>query len=162
MSATGLQVFDRTLQITNIWLNEISDVLGPDRKMSWAVLGAVLRTLRDRLPTNVSAHLGAELPLLVRGAYYDHYQPARQPTDLRTSDQFLNEVEQQLAGQRPVDLNDAVRAVFTVLDRHLPPSAIEKVRLTLPEGIRKLWVVEPQARRGEEGGRAEPLGGGGP
>jgi uncharacterized protein (DUF2267 family) len=158
MSATGLQVFDRTLQITNIWLNEISDVLGPDRKMSWAVLGAVLRTLRDRLPTNVAAHLGAELPLLVRGAYYDHYQPARQPTDLRTGDQFLNEVDQQLAGQRPVNLNDAVRAVFAVLDRHLPPTACEKVRLTLPQDIRRLWTVEPAApRRPEEGGQAEPL-----
>jgi uncharacterized protein (DUF2267 family) len=158
MSATGLQVFDRTLQITNIWLNEISDVLGPDRKMSWAVLGAVLRTLRDRLPTNVAAHLGAELPLLVRGAYYDHYQPARQPSDLRTSDQFLSEVDEQLAGQRPVNLNDAVRAVFAVLDRHLPAPACEKVRLTLPQDIRRLWVVEPAGtRRGEEGGRAEPL-----
>jgi uncharacterized protein (DUF2267 family) len=158
MSATGLQVFDRTLQITNIWLNEISDVLGPDRKMSWAVLGAVLRTLRDRLPTNVAAHLGAELPLLVRGAYYDHYQPARQPTDLRTSDQFLQEVEQQLIGQRPVDLTDAVRAVFAVLDRHLPAPACEKVRQTLPQDIRRLWVVElGETRRGEEGGRPEPL-----
>lgn len=157
MSATGLQVFDRTLQITNIWLNEISDVLGPDRKLSWAALGAVLRTLRDRLPTNVAAHLGAELPLLVRGAYYDHYQPARQPSDLKTSDQFLTEVGEQLVGQRPVDLNDAVKAVFAVLDRHLPAPACEKVRMTLPADIRRLWVVEPAAiRRAEEGGRTEP------
>jgi uncharacterized protein (DUF2267 family) len=158
MSATGLQVFDRTLQITNIWLNEVSDVLGPDRKMSWAVLGAVLRTLRDRLPTTVAAHLGAELPLLVRGAYYDHYQPAKQPTDLRTADQFLNEVEAQLVGQRPVNLRDCVHAVFAVLDHHLPLSACEKVRLTLPQDIRRLWIVEPpETRHGEEGGRTGPL-----
>src|SRR5271170_5730915 len=139
MSATGLQVFDRTLQITNIWLNEISDVLGPDRKMSWAVLGAVLRTLRDRLPTNVSAHLGAELPLLVRGAYYDHFQPARQPTDLKTTEQFLADVEEQLIGQKPVDLPGAAKAVFAVLSRHLPAAACEKVRQSLPADIRRLW-----------------------
>jgi uncharacterized protein (DUF2267 family) len=149
MSATGLQVFDRTLQITNIWLNEVSEELGPDRKLAWAVLGAVLRTLRDRLPINTSAHLGAELPLLVRGAYYDHYQPERQPTALRTSDQFLEEAEQQLSGQRPVNMKDAVQAVFHVLSRHLPPGACEKVRCSLPEDIRRLWPTAETPAVGE-------------
>lgn len=49
MSATGLDVFDKTLQITNIWLDEIMADLGPDRHVAWHTLGAVLRTLRDRL-----------------------------------------------------------------------------------------------------------------
>jgi uncharacterized protein (DUF2267 family) len=157
MSATGLQVFDRTLQITNIWLNEISEVMGPDRKLSWAVLGATLRTLRDRLPTNVSAHLGAELPLLVRGAYYDHFQPARQPTDLKTADQFLSEIEEQLVGQKPVNLNDAATAVFAVLSRHLPATSCEKVRLSLPADIRRLWPATTGEPRAEAGGEASPL-----
>jgi uncharacterized protein (DUF2267 family) len=153
MSATGLQVFDRTLQITNIWLNEISEEIGPDRKLAWAVLGAVLRTLRDRLPINTSAHLGAELPLLVRGAFYDHYQPERQPTALRTADQFLEEAEQQLTGQRPVNMKDSVQAVFGVLSRHLPPGAIEKVRCSLPEDIRRLWPAVSTQAPGAEVGR---------
>jgi uncharacterized protein (DUF2267 family) len=153
MSATGLQVFDRTLQITNIWLNEITEEIGPDRKLAWAALGGVLRTLRDRLPINTSAHLGAELPLLVRGAYYDHYQPERQPTALRTGDQFLEEVEVQLAGQRPVNMTDAVHAVFGVLSRHLPPGACEKVRCSLPEDIRRLWPSGAAPAAGEGVGR---------
>lgn len=140
MSATGLQVFDRTLQITNIWLNEISEPIGADRKLSWAVLGAVLQALRDRLPVNVSAHLAAELPLLVRGVFYDHYQPGRQPTGVRNSEQFLEDVEQHLAGQKPVELAEAARAVFGVLSRHISPGEIDKVRHSLPEDIRRrLW-----------------------
>ena len=75
MSTTGLDVFDKTLQTTNIWLDEIMDVVGPDRGVAWHVLGAVLRTLRDRLPLGLAAHLGAQLPLLVRGTYYDQFQP---------------------------------------------------------------------------------------
>ena len=39
MSATGLDVFDKTLQTTN---NEIMAKLGPDRQVAWHVLGAVL------------------------------------------------------------------------------------------------------------------------
>ena len=60
MSATGLDVFDKTLQTTNTWLNEIMSDLGPDRHIAWHVLGAVLRTTRDRLPIGLAAHLGAE------------------------------------------------------------------------------------------------------
>ena len=51
MSATGLDVFDQTLQITNIWLDEIMAKLGPDRQVAWHALGAVLHALRDRLQT---------------------------------------------------------------------------------------------------------------
>lgn len=89
MSATGLDVFDRTLQTTNIWLDEIMEVLGPDRQVAWKVLSVVLHKLRDRVPVEVAAHLGAQLPLLVRGVYYDQYQPAKQPTDCKNIEEFV-------------------------------------------------------------------------
>ncbi|HET6161687.1 MAG TPA: DUF2267 domain-containing protein, partial [Dongiaceae bacterium] len=79
MSTTGLDVFDKSLQTTNIWLKEICDELGPDRQVAWHVLGAGLRALRDRLEPDLAAHLAAELPLVVRGAYYDRYRPSEQP-----------------------------------------------------------------------------------
>jgi len=42
MATTGLEVFDRTLHITNIWLDEIMKEVGPDRQAAWRALGAVL------------------------------------------------------------------------------------------------------------------------
>jgi len=48
MAATGLDVFDKTLQTANIWLDEIMEA-APDRQVAWHVLGPVLCTLRDRL-----------------------------------------------------------------------------------------------------------------
>ncbi|MFL5268204.1 MAG: DUF2267 domain-containing protein [Stellaceae bacterium] len=63
MSATGLEAFDKTLQTTNVWLDEIVKELGPDRQVAWHGLGAVLRALRDRLPVDEAAHLGAQLPV---------------------------------------------------------------------------------------------------
>ena len=65
MSTTGLDVFDKTVQTTNIWLDDIMERMGPDRHVAWHILGAVLRVLRDRLPLDDAAHLGAQLPLLV-------------------------------------------------------------------------------------------------
>ena len=83
MSANGLDVFDKTLQTTNIWLNEIMERVGPDRQVAWKVLATVLHKLRDRLPVELAAHLGAQLPLLVRGVYYDRFEPRRRETTQR-------------------------------------------------------------------------------
>jgi uncharacterized protein (DUF2267 family) len=111
MSATGLDVFDKTLQTTNIWLDEIMQELGPDRQVAWHALGAVLRTLRDRVPLGLAAHLGSQLPILVRGAYYDQWAPRDKPLELRSADEFLDHVSQGLSNIRPVDVKTAVHAV---------------------------------------------------
>ncbi|KKB12718.1 hypothetical protein VE25_05645 [Devosia geojensis] len=139
MSATGLDAFDKTLQVTNTWLKEIMEDHGPDRQVAWHVLSAVLRSLRDRLPPDLSAHLGAQLPLLVRGTYYDQYQPSKQPVRSRTLEEFLSQVEQELKFIRPVDSTDAVKTVFKVLSHYVDPGEVRKVREALPSEVRNLW-----------------------
>ncbi|ACB95755.1 DUF2267 domain-containing protein [Beijerinckia indica] len=140
MSATGLEVFDKTLQTTNTWLDEIEATIGPDRKVAWKVLSIVLHKLRDRLPVELSAHLGAELPLLVRGVYYDQFQPAKQPTDYNL-DEFIVEVSKWLSDIRPLDAKEAIRAVFMVLSRHLSPGQIANVQDALPHDLRGFWLA---------------------
>jgi uncharacterized protein (DUF2267 family) len=150
MSANGLEIFDKTLQVTNIWLCEIMEQLGPDRHMAWKVLSTVLHELRDRLPAPLAAHLGAQLPLLVRGAYYDQYEPGRQQSDCRTAEEFTAEVAKWLSDFRPVDPDEAVRAVFGVLTRHVSGGQIAKVQNALPASIRDYWQALAQAPRGPE------------
>jgi uncharacterized protein (DUF2267 family) len=139
MSATGLDVFDKTLQQTNIWLDEVMETVGPDRQVAWHALGAALRALRDRLPVDMAAHLGAQLPLLVRGLYYDQWRPAETPTKERSREEFLAHVSEGLRNIRPVDVTDATRAVFQVLNHHVDPGQVGKVRGALPEPVRNLW-----------------------
>jgi uncharacterized protein (DUF2267 family) len=137
MSANGLEVFDRTLQITNIWLDEVMAVVGPDRRLAWKVLSVVLHKLRDRLPLELSAHLGAQLPLLVRGVYYDQFQPGRIPSRCNTLDGFAEEVDEWLGDPRPADPKDAVCAVFGVLARHVSEGEVAKLKAALPASIRR-------------------------
>jgi uncharacterized protein (DUF2267 family) len=144
MSANGLPVFDKTLQTTNIWLNEIAEVLGPDRHHAWKVLSTVLQKLRDRLPVNAAAHLGAQLPLLVRGAYYDQYVPARQPSDWHL-DRFVEEVAGGLQGARPTDPHEAVQAVLAILSRHIPAGEIKHVKDALPKEMKAFWHEAEEA-----------------
>jgi uncharacterized protein (DUF2267 family) len=145
MSATGLEVFDKTVQTTNKWLKEINAEIGPDRHLAWHVLGCVLRRLRDRLTPELAAHLAAELPLLVRGTYYQEYRPAIQPVVVRSRDQFLELVSTCLANTRPVKPEAAVRAVCGVLSRHLPAGEVAEARQALPEHIRELWPTPEEA-----------------
>ena len=145
MSTTGLEVFDRTLQITHIWLDEIMETVGPDRNVAWHALGAVLRSLRDRLPPELAAHLAAQLPLLVRGTYYDRYRPGHVAHKVHSEHEFLNCVADDLGGIRPIDLREATRCVMAVLSHHVTPEQVEKVLRALPEGIRQLWPEPGEA-----------------
>ena len=147
MSSTGLDVFDKTLQTTHIWLDELMQEVGPDRQVAWHVLGAVLRAIRDRIPIGLAVHLGSQLPLLVRGVYYDQWHAPGQTLDdpPRSLDEFLTPIAEQLANTRPVNVRDATRAVFTVLSRHVNRGQIDKVRDALPEQVRNLWPVSGEA-----------------
>lgn len=140
MSATGLEVFDKTLQTTNIWLGEIEREIGSDRQLAWKVLSTVLHKLRDRLPVDLAAHLGSQLPLLVRGAYYDQYQPASQPSECNTAEEFVAEVATWLSDVRPVDPEAATAAVFALLSRQIAGGQIAKIQNVLPQPLRDFWL----------------------
>src|SRR5882757_3513437 len=71
MSITGLAVFDETVQKTNRWLKEIAEELGVDRPHAYRALRAVLHGLRDRLTIDETAQLGDQLPMLIRGIYFE-------------------------------------------------------------------------------------------
>ena len=139
MSATGLDVFDKTLQTTNVWLDELMAELGPDRQVAWHALGAVLRTVRDRLPLELAVHLGSQLPILVRGTFYDQWHAAGQPAKYRSLREFLDAIESRTGASRRVEPRNAAIAVFDVLSRHLSAGQIRKVRDAMPLEIQALW-----------------------
>ena len=101
MSATDLDIFDKTLQTTHIWLDELMEEIGPDRQVAWHVLGAVLRAIRDRVPLELAIHLGAQLPILIRGTYYDQWSSPGAIDKSRAAEEFLARIGQGLASTRP-------------------------------------------------------------
>jgi uncharacterized protein (DUF2267 family) len=118
MSATGLKAFDSTLQLTHGWLNESSEELGwADRPRAYQALRVVLHTLRDRLTVEEVAALGAQLPMLVRGFYYEGWHPHGKPERGRKREEFLAEVGTAFRDDRDVDPEQVTRAVFQLLAR---------------------------------------------
>jgi uncharacterized protein (DUF2267 family) len=139
MSATGLEVFDQTLQKTNIWLKEIMDDLGPDRQRAYHALRAVLHTLRDRLTVEEAAHLSAQLPLLVRGIYFEGWHPAHKPTRERSQEDFLEQVSARLQGIEPINSEAATRSVFKVIKENVTDTEVAHVRDMLPKQLQALF-----------------------
>src|SRR3569832_988168 len=90
MSMTGLETFDTTLHKTNDWINRLGDLLGwEDKQKSYMVLKTTLQALRDRITVEEVAQLGAQLPMLIRGFYYEGWKPADTPLNVRNRAQFL-------------------------------------------------------------------------
>lgn len=140
MSTTGLEVFDSTVQKTNLWLREIMDELATeDRHLAYEALRAALHALRDRLPVNEAADLGAQLPMLVRGLYYEGWHPAGKPRKSDAGD-FLAAIRARVGrGLGEPEPRAAARAVFRVLHRHITPGELEDVKRCLPRDLRDLW-----------------------
>lgn len=139
MSTTGLDVFDSTLQKTNTWLRQILDELGSeDRHFAYSALRVTLHALRDRLTVDDAAHLGAQLPMLVRGLYYEGWHPSGKPqkTDLG---EFLLIIRGHVGrGLGDPDPRVVARAVFRVLALHITPGEMEKLKHCLPADLREL------------------------
>lgn len=132
------------VEIANVWLGEIAKKLRLNRHGAWTVLRAVLHALRNRLSPEQIAHLGNQLPLIVRGVLYDQWRPGRKAKKLHTEAEFLGVVDDQLPDSTPIDPRLATRAVFAILRRH-PTSAIHKILRTLPPQIRALGSEEAVA-----------------
>src|SRR5271166_3374717 len=143
MSQTGLAPFDSTIQTTNVWLNDILEQLGwQDRHHAYHALGTVLHALRDRLSVNHAAALGAQLPMLVRGFYYEGWHPAGKPTRQRKQEDFLNHVAVEFRDDPGIDPAEVARAVFQVIADHVSPGEVNHVKIALPGEIRSLLTEE--------------------
>jgi uncharacterized protein (DUF2267 family) len=140
MSMTGLDVFDRTVHKTNSWLNELMEILGwDDRHKAYLALRVTLHALRDRLTVEETAQLGAQLPMLIRGFYYEGWDPTGKPLKVRQAEEFLARIEEHFSDDEQVDAELVARAVFTVLSNRVTEGEIEDVKHVLPAELRGLW-----------------------
>lgn len=140
MNATMTEVFGKTLEKTHIWLLDLMQELDwQDEHKAYLALKAVLQTLRDRLTVEESVQLGAQLPMLVRGFYYEGWDPSGKPVKGRHQEEFLARVKNYFARDERVAPEQVVRAVFNVLSKHVTKGEIHDIKNMLPADLRVLW-----------------------
>lgn len=148
-SAT-IDIFESTLQKTNEWLHDLMTELDWDnRYKAYSVLRGTLQALRDRLPLELAVKFGAQLPMLVRGFYYEGWKPSITPIKVSNKEEFLNFVLSYLKNpalfEEPElhNIEKVVSAVFKVIANHVSEGEVHHLKSALPAAIGNLWPYLP-------------------
>ncbi len=154
--STGLDTFDKTVQESNLWLKDLMERLSTlERHHAYSTLRAVLHALRDRIGPENAAHLGAQLPMLLRGLFYEGWDPTGKPTKERHQAAFLAHIAGELPRADASEVEQGVYAVLDVLSKRIDRGEAVKLAGMFPQELRKFWPAFIQeAARGRQAGAA--------
>jgi uncharacterized protein (DUF2267 family) len=142
----SLSPFAQSLNKTDQWMQEIQQELGTsDAKSAYRAARGALHALRDQLITTEAADLAAQLPMLLRGLYFEGYRPAATPDRVRSCEGFLCHVGCELLPEADPDPEAAAKAVFSVIQNHVSAGEVSDVVHMLPAEIQCLWPNGGQA-----------------
>lgn len=148
MSNAAVEIFDAPMQKTQIWLNELMSELQWENKpqKTFLAMRTALHALRDRLTVEAAVHLGAQIPILIRGFYYEGWTLTQKPVKDRHKSDFLDHVAQVFRDDDTVDPEKVMRAVFKVLSRHVSAGELKNVKRVLPKSLKELWPQEARSQ----------------
>ncbi len=122
-----------------MWINEMAAELGiADEDRAYLALRAGLHALRDRLTVEEAAHLSAQMPMMIRGLFFEGWHPGGRRDKLRSLGSFLDRIDRELM-RGELDAGKVARATFKLLDRHVSRGQLDNVRHTLPHQLQELW-----------------------
>ena len=148
----NLGVFENTQRKTAHWIEQVAHNMGStDMERSYQVLRSVLHAVRDRLPANDAVHLGAQMPMLVRGFYYAGWHPADKPERYRHKGEFLAHIGRDVPNLDPAQRERAAAAVFSVLSEEIGGGQAAHVRQALPAEIRDFWQTTGAGKSNDSG-----------
>jgi uncharacterized protein (DUF2267 family) len=133
-----VDVIDITVQKTYRWIEEISEELGGiGRREAYRVMRAFLQTVRDRLTVDQAAELATQLPMLVRGIYYEGWVPSRAPIKMKAEELAEVFIERAILPPDREALNE-LKVAARVMRRHLSAGETADLLANLPPDIRQM------------------------
>jgi len=121
------------------WVDDLMRRLGwQDRERVYLALLATLHALRDCLPRDEVIFIGAQLPALLRGLYYEGWHPNARLTT-RNRNTFLERIHDGVHRDPGVDMEQVARAVFALLAARLPAAELEDAKAATPSVLHTLW-----------------------
>ena len=84
-----------------------------------------------------AVHFGAQLPMLIRGLYYEGWKPSETPIKM-SRQQFLEAVEEKIVTDRFLDPVRMTHDVFALLQNYISPGEVDNVKQILPKELQTL------------------------
>ena len=139
MAIRSLRDLDGVTRETTDWVDDLTLRLGwRDRDKAYLALIAALHALRDWLPREEATYIGACLPPLLRGLYYEGWHAAgHMPT--RNRQAFLERIQDAVHREPGIDAEQVAHAVFALLAARLPPAELENAKAVTPKDLHGLW-----------------------
>jgi uncharacterized protein (DUF2267 family) len=139
MTTTRVDIIDRSVEKAHIWINDTAEELSTeDSQQAYRVLRAFLHALRDHLTVDEAANLAAQLPIFVRGVFYEGWEPSRTPEHDRDVDTFLPRIADDAGLTGETEASFAAAAASRVLRRHVSTGEGDSVLNALPQPLREL------------------------
>jgi uncharacterized protein (DUF2267 family) len=79
-----------------------------------------LHALHDSLPRDEAGYLGVQLPVLLRGLYFEGWHPASHIPRAKTRSAFLERIQERMHRDPGIDAEQVAHAVFSLLAKRLP------------------------------------------
>jgi uncharacterized protein (DUF2267 family) len=135
-----IHVFERTNHEAHEWVNDLSGRIGwRNEREVLRLLRTVLCQIRDHLPVDEMAQFAAQLPLILRGMFYEGWQPKNTPVHERHASDFVAAVEEMVGDVTDYRAATDIKAVFNVINARISRGEVEDVRACLPKELRDLW-----------------------
>ena len=146
MSSAGSDPFNHALHTANIWLADIGTALGTrDRRYTRGVVRAWMHTLRDRVTVDAAAKFGAQLPELLRGVYYDGWEPNKTPVKYNV-EQYIQRFAAQ-ASIPAVQVPTTAATITEVMADRMSPGQVSETLAELPTDLRATVTGTGSVRR---------------
>ena len=144
MSEQGLEVIESSTQKTHEWIASIAAAAHLEKRDAYRALRAVLQTLRDRLPMNDAVHFAAQLPMFLRGLFYEGWESSKMPIKMSAAE-FLAAVKARIVADQVIDPLRITQSVLAVMMAHVGVAELEKIKHILPKDLQSLWPIQVPA-----------------
>ncbi len=136
---SDIQQLSIAVKATDDWIDDLQSRLSwHDRERVYHALLAALHAVRDSLPRDEAVFIGAQLPPLLRGLYYEGWHPSRRGA-ARSRTAFLERIHDSLHRDPGIDPEQVARAVFAMLAARLPAAEVEDAKAATPKSLHNLW-----------------------
>ncbi|MER8563693.1 DUF2267 domain-containing protein [Mesorhizobium sp. M0578] len=141
MQMCASQDFNNALQLTQNWISDLMWRLRwHDRERVYQALIATLHALRDSLDRDHAVYMGARLPVLLRGFYYEGWHPGRRAI-AKDRNSFLDRIHDGVYCDPAVDPEEVARSVLAQFVDRLPAAELERAKAATPKMLHNLWPV---------------------
>ena len=140
MTSSSLSTVNHAPQVVSEWVNFLSETLEwNDQGRAYMLLREVLHAVRDYLNVDEAVDLSAQLPVLIRGIYFDGWVPSKTPVHPRSKQDFLARISKPFVDPPLEDEERASAAVFDLLCRKISSGEFDHVANSMRKSLRDLW-----------------------